>query len=71
MKKRSVAAISPTAFSSSSQFTSPPFSVAIESAGLRRRMLEEMLRPPGGKPRKPPAKRPSKKRSAKLNPGPE
>lgn len=57
MKKRARPAINPTAFSHAGQFTSPPFSVALESAELRRRMLEEMLNPADGKPGKAPAKR--------------
>ena len=64
MKKRPGPAINPTAFSSAGQFTSPPFSVAIESAELRRRMLEEKLHPADAKTGKAAAS-PRKKRLVK------
>ncbi len=57
MKKRSVAAITPTAFANAGQFTSPPFSVALESAELRRRLLEQKMPAAGGKAPKAPAER--------------
>ena len=47
MKKRSSPAITPTAFSIARQFTGPPFSVTLESAELRRHLMEEMLQPAG------------------------
>lgn len=56
MKKHPRPAINPTAFSSAGQYTSPPFSVALESAELRRHLLEEMLHTAGEKTRKPPGK---------------
>ena len=49
MKKHPGPVISPTAFSNAGQYTSPPFSVAIESAELRRRLLEEAMHPAGTK----------------------
>ena len=49
MKKRPSPGLNPTAFSSAGQFTSPPFSVALESAKLRRRLLEKMMHPAGAK----------------------
>jgi hypothetical protein len=61
MKKRPGPAINPTAFSNAGQFTSPPFSVALESAELRRRLLEEMLHPAGAKTGKAAGQRRNKK----------
>ena len=61
MKKRPNPALTPTAFSIASQFTGPPFSVTLESAELRRHLLEEMTRPAAKKSPKTPAKRPVKK----------
>lgn len=49
MKKRPSTVIPPTAFSIASQFTGPPFSVTLESADLRRHLLEEMVQPASGK----------------------
>ena len=45
MKKRSSTAITPTAFSITRQFSGPPFSAALESAELRRHLMEKMLQP--------------------------
>lgn len=49
MKKRSNPAMPPTAFSITRQFTGPPFSVTLESAELRRHLMEEMSQPAGQK----------------------
>ena len=59
MKKLPGPAIPPTAFSIASQFTGPPFSVTLESAELRRHLMEE-ISPPAGT-RKAPGKRREKK----------
>ena len=49
MKKRPSTVITPAAFSIARQFTGPPFSVTLESAELRRHLLEEMVQPAGRK----------------------
>ena len=59
MKKRPNPASSPSAFSIARQFTGPPFSVTLESADLRRNLMEEILEPGPAGPA--PAKRRSKK----------
>ncbi len=45
MKKRPNPASSPSAFSIIRQFSGPPFSVTLESADLRRHLMEEILEP--------------------------
>jgi len=61
MKKRPNPALTPTAFSIASQFTGPPFSVTLESAELRRQLLEEMAEPVVKKAPRTAAKRPARK----------
>ncbi len=45
MKKRPGPALNSPAFSIASQFTGPPFSVMLESAELRRHLMEEIVEP--------------------------
>ena len=66
MKKRPTPAPgSPTAFSIASQFTGPPFYVTLESAELRRHLLDEIAHPAGQKGGKVPAAKKAAKRQSK------
>jgi hypothetical protein len=63
MKKRLLPGLTPSAFSIASQFTGPPFSVTLESAELRRHLMEEMTPAAVRKTsRRPKAKTPAKRR---------
>ncbi len=49
MPKRPTPDLGTTAFSINRQFTGPPFSVMLESAELRRHLLQELAHPLGAK----------------------
>ena len=69
MPKFSSKDIKPTPFSIASQFTGPPFSVSLESAGIRNLLMREMGIPGVPKadevPAVPPGKKPARRAKAK------